>query len=102
MERQARALAPRILMPKKQFLIKFNEISEELDKATNLSLIKKWHKIIVKLSKFFGVSYQSVKYRLRDLNKHRADGVFNFIDGKYIKEFTFKENYLKEYQTFDE
>lgn len=100
MERQARALAPRILMPKKQFLIKFNEISEELDKATNLSLIKKWHKIIVKLSKFFGVSYQSVKYRLRDLNKHRADGVFNFIDGKYIKEFTFKENYLKEYQTF--
>ena len=103
MERQTRALTPRILMPKKQFLNKFKELSKEIDelsKTIPLNRIEKWHKMIVCLSRFFGVSYQSTKYRLKELGKTRADGVFNYIDGNYIQEFTFKSNYLKEHQTF--
>ena len=101
MERQARALTPRILMPKKTFLIKYKEIKEEVDADDDYEgKIEKISEVIVRLAKFFGVSKESVKYRLMDLGIRTASGVFNYVDGDYLKPFTFKSNFLKDHQTF--
>lgn len=99
--KQARALTPRILMPKKTFLQKYREVKEEVENCEEYNdKIKVISEIIIRLAKFFGVSKESVKYRLIDLGVRTASGVFNYIDGDYLKPFTFKYNFLKAHQTF--
>ncbi len=101
MEKQARALTPRILMPKKPFLQKYRDVKEEVENCEEYNdKIKVISEIIIRLAKFFGVSKESVKYRLIDLGIRTSSGVFNYIDGEYLKPFTFKYNFLKDHQTF--
>lgn len=103
MERQARALSPKILMPKKQTIVKYKELTKEIDeeaKECGWSRIEKWEQMIKRISSFFGVSIQLAKYRLKELGYTRADGVYNYIDGHYIDGFSFKSGYLCDHQTF--
>lgn len=101
MEKQARALTPRILMPKKQFLIKYREIKHDVEHAfSKHSKTEQMERIVNELAKFFGVSKESAKYRLTDLGIMSVIGVYNFIDGKYLNSFSFKEKFLSDHQTF--
>lgn len=101
MEKQARALTPRILMPKKQFLIKYREIKNDIEhEFIECSKIEQIEIIVNELAKFFGVSKESAKYRLMDLGIMSVTGVYNFVDGRYLKPFSFKNKFLKDHQTF--
>lgn len=105
MEWQARSLAPKILMPKKQFLAKLNEAKENnLNFYSVLSADPSEPFILQEavgdIADFFGVSKQSAKYRLNEVGEYMGDGVFNYVDGAYIEPFMFKKNSLKQYQTF--
>lgn len=101
MEKQARALTPRILMPKKQFLLKYREIKLDVEsKLIEYSKAEKIYKIVKELAKFFGVSNESAKYRLMELGVMEAAGVCNYCDGKTLQKFSFKDKFLKDHQTF--
>lgn len=103
MEYQARALAPRILMPKEMFLNKYREYENELnslDKYKKQSKNARTKTLISKLSAFFGASKASVKIRLCDLLDVNLDGINNFVDGSYIESFSFENGKLLKNQTF--
>lgn len=104
LERQARALAPRILMPKDTTLIKTKELIEEADQKLLDREFKKnsdkWEFVVDRVSKFFGVSKLSAKIRLYELGFRNVDGVFNYTANGYIKNFSFKDNFLDEKHTF--
>lgn len=103
MEQQARALTPRILMPKEQFLIKYREIKNEVEnKEDKNDQIKIKTKIVKALASFFGVSKESAKYRLIDLGFTDYSGVYNYSEPNdtYLHSFSYKNNFLKDHQTF--
>lgn len=110
MESQARSLAPKILMPKKPFIKKFKEEYKKQKDIANLicrTLVNERNaeimsSTIASLSKFFGVSKQSVKYRLSELGYKEVDGVLNYnVDTRrYFANYQFKNNTLDDYQTF--
>lgn len=103
MEWQARSLAPRILMPKKMAIMKYDELAEEVEElegADEMTFIEKTNWILKRFAAFFEVSLQSAQIRLKELGKSRFDGVRNYVDGGYIKDFTFKDRFLKKNQTF--
>lgn len=108
MEKQAKALAPRILMPKKMVLEKYKEISKQVDKEydncpfDDLPITWKTEEIVERIARFFGVSKASAKFRLIELGKTKADGVFNWNaeTKRYYSSYTFKGNSLKDHQTF--
>lgn len=107
MERQARFLTPKILMPKKQVLEKYKEFSILLEneyKKVGKRVSKGYilQQIVGKVADFFGVSKISAKYRLIELGMVGLDGVFNYNEriGRYYLPYSFDEKVLKEHQTF--
>lgn len=111
MEHQARKLAPLILMPKKTFKIKYEEIKREVkleftNKRPNGVKPNKGYLlniIAIRLSEFFGTSKVSVKYRLMDIGVLEADCILNYDDEKKerYKPYTFNKKYLSHHQTFN-
>mgnify|MGYP003291134611 CR=1 FL=1 len=103
MEWQARSMAPKILMPKKMALIKWEEITKEVEeyaKEKDITSIQKWTKAVDKFANFFGVSIASAKIRLSELGKSKVDGIRGYVDGSKIEPFIYKNNSLKKNQTF--
>lgn len=103
MEWQARSIAPRVLMPKKTAIIKWNEILDnikEKDENNELTKYELYEKALDKFSKFFGVTLTSARIRLQELGINEVEGIKNFIDGAYIKPFFFKKGALKRNQSF--
>lgn len=103
MEWQARCIAPRVLMPKKTAIIKWNEILDnikEKDEANELTKYELYEKALDKFSKFFGVTLTSARIRLQELGINEVEGIKNFVDGAYIKPFFFKKGVLKRNQSF--
>lgn len=102
MEWQARQLAPKILMPKKMALKKYQELWSEINNSSNNSLTRaeKGEFVLAKFSDYFGTSKLSSKIRLKELGINEVEGLCNYIDGKYILPFFCKENILKSNQTF--
>lgn len=103
MEWQARTLAPRILMPKKMALQKFNEITKEIDlmcEEQPMTITEKWEKALLMFKDFFGVSITSAKIRLKELGKTKIEGIKNYVDGEYLLPFSFKSSALEKNQTF--
>lgn len=105
MEWQARTMAPRILMPRKMALQKFNELTKEIDgEQETLGVVRtkaeKWEELLIRFARFFGVSKISAKIRLKEIGKTGIEGVGNYVDGEYTKPFFFKKGSLKKNQTF--
>ena len=81
MEWQARNLAPRILMPKKMVIKKFNEIIDEVEIGIKEGTIKKttqpkiYELIIKRFANFFGVSILSARIRLKELGLNFVEGI---------------------------
>ena len=103
MEWQARAMAPRILMPKKMAILKWKEILEEYKeeaKEKEYTRSQIYEKSLKKFSKFFDVSETSARIRLKELGMSEVEGINNYVDGKHIKSFFYKKGALDRNQTF--
>ncbi|MCD8286902.1 MAG: ImmA/IrrE family metallo-endopeptidase, partial [Clostridia bacterium] len=96
-EIHANGIAPCILMPKETFL--YN--TEEALKEYNIyETAIKYRHIINDLAEFYGVTQYSVRKRLMDLGYTEVEGVKNYVDGHYVRPYTFKKGALKKDETF--
>ncbi|GGE27183.1 ImmA/IrrE family metallo-endopeptidase [Streptococcus himalayensis] len=100
LERQAKAITPRILMPKKMFLKKAQALIEDWQTYSQLSYLVILEHVILELASFFQVSRQSAKIRLVELGFKEARGVLEYVDGSYLPPYTIGDMELKNNQTF--
>jgi len=100
-EWHANALAPRILMPRKPFKQKADELIawHKGNNRTN-KLSDVIGAVITELSDFFGVSLLSAKIRMVDIGYTEAIGAFEYVDGQYKPVHAFKAGAISEKQTF--
>ena len=86
MEWQANAIAPLLIMPKKAFKKKAEEIIAELraenDGAEIIDIIEE---VIDRLASHFDVTRAAAKARLVDVGIDEARGAYIYIDGRYVK-----------------
>lgn len=101
MEWQARTLTPKILMPYEMAKKKYYEI---LDKANLLfdsnNEIRKLEYVLNEFKEFFGVSTFSARIRLLELEIYEIEGIYNYIDDRYVSSYVFRQNILLKNQTF--
>lgn len=99
MEAQARGIAPKVLTPKQQFIIKAKEFIDE-NQNFRLNILKKFYKafnleihddpiysmdlVIKDLSKYFKISKLAAKIRLAELGFSDAKGSLIYMDGSYV------------------
>ena len=101
MEWQARALAPRILMPYKQAGIKAKELIAEYKKQMNTdSVAEVIEPVILAMKDFFNVSIASAKIRMVDLGYEEAMGVFEYSGNRYVPAHSFAKGAIQQKQTF--
>lgn len=101
MEWQANALAPRLQMPIKPFKEKTRELIQKCRKEIgNVEIVDVLEWIIDSLATFFVVSREAAKIRLYDIGYDEVLGVFNYVDGRYVRPHSFKKGTLKSNQTF--
>lgn len=101
MEWQANSLAPKIQMPLAQFKRKATEyIKKYRDELGIFELCELMPFVIEELSTFFMVSRMAAKIRMIDAGYEEASGAFTYIDGHYIKPYTYKKGSLKPNQTY--
>ena len=100
LERQAKAVTPRILMPKEMFLKKAQFLLDERFLESNQSYLAILQETISDLATFFQVSRQSAKIRLVELGFQEARGVLEYVDGSYLPPYTIGDRELKNNQTF--
>ena len=101
MEWQANSIAPRILMPKKQFITKTNQLLDaymlSYESSDYLYFIEQ---VIEDLAQFYCVPKNSVKIRLIDCGFQIALGAGIYLDGRHIIAHSFKKDFLKSRETF--
>lgn len=101
-EWQANELAPKILMPasmtKKYIKDKFAALRRTTHE--NVRDAEIFQQTIASTAAFFNVSRSSAKLRAAELGFEQANGVFVYVDGKYIKPFSFDKNALGKNETF--
>ena len=101
MERQANSLTCLIQMPLTPFKRLAQKRITEIRNATGLfDLIDIMEMLIEQLSVDFAVSRMAAKIRLVEVGYKEAIGTFNYVDGHYVKPYTFRSGALKENQTF--
>ncbi|MGM9880777.1 MAG: hypothetical protein ACI318_05900 [Bacilli bacterium] len=85
---------------------KFNEIIDEVEIGIKEGTIKKttqpkiYELIIKRFANFFGVSILSARIRLKELGLNFVEGILSYIDGGYIKSFSFKKETLRNNQSY--
>ena len=91
MEWQASGIAPRILMPRVQTRIKIRELFQTLTLVNpDISRSELVREVVDNLSDFFKVSKQAAKIRMIDLGFKEANGVYNYLDDRYMHNFAFE------------
>ncbi len=101
MEWQARALTPRILMPRIQAGIKAKElIAKYKQERQTDNTADVMEPVILELAEFFSVSRASAKIRMVDLGYEEAMGVFVYSDDRYVPAHSFAKGTLQTKQTF--
>lgn len=99
MEIQANGLAPYLLMPRESFekhainLLKRHYHSNEIG-SNDINLV------IDELASTYGVTIYAARKRLIDLGFEEAVGAYNWIDGRYVRPYTFKKGSLAYNETF--
>ena len=100
-EWQANALAPRILLPANTTRRKLNEILQRLHiDGTEKTESEIMEEAIQELAEFFEVSKYAAKLRAIELGFTQAKGVWNYVNGKYLPSFSFKDTALKKDESF--
>lgn len=99
MEWQAKGIAPKILMPEKTTHMKVNELFSKYGGANNAST-EAYEFVIDQLAELFDVSRQAAKARLIDLGYTRAEGAYPYVDGRYVRGYSFEPGKLEKNQTF--
>lgn len=99
MEWQAKGVAPRILMPAKTTRLKTDQLLAAYGTADDGS-IAAYENVIDELAELFDVSRQAAKVRLMDLGYSKAEGAYPFVDGQYIRGYSFEAGALDKNQTF--
>ncbi|SHN62004.1 Helix-turn-helix [Butyrivibrio hungatei DSM 14810] len=101
MEWQANALAAHILMPENMFKMQASKFLREVRGASGFfDLIDVLPMVIDKLADYFGVSRMSAKIRLVEVGYEEAIGIYDYMDGKYLRPYSFSKGALKQKQTF--
>ena len=102
MEWQANGIAARILMPFETTKNKIRELfkrskmnSEKTETAYYIQ------EIVSELAEFYGVSKQAVKIRMREIGFVQVDGVYNYVNGRYISPFSFNTSSIIKNQSFN-
>ncbi|HGC8095164.1 TPA: XRE family transcriptional regulator [Streptococcus agalactiae] len=91
MEWQANGIALRILMPKVQTRIKIRELFQTLTLVNpDISRSELVQEVVDNLATFFEVSRQAAKIRMIDLGFKEANGVYNYLDDRYMHNFAFE------------
>lgn len=91
MEWQANGIAPRILMPKVQTRIKIRELFQTLTLVNpDISRSELVQEVVDNLATFFEVSRQAAKISMIDLGFKEANGVYNYLDDRYMHNFAFE------------
>ena len=90
-EWQANELAPKILMPASMTRKYIKDKFAALRRTTheNVRDAEIFQQTIASTAAFFNVSRSSAKLRAAELGFEQAKGVFVYVDGKYIKPFSF-------------
>lgn len=100
-EWQANALTPRILLPASTTRQKLNEILLRLHienpERTESDIMEE---AIQELADFFAVSKFAAKLRAIELGFSQAQGVWNYVNGKYLPSFSFKATALKKDESY--
>ena len=99
MEWQAKGVAPRILMPAKPTRLKADQLLAVYGGADDAS-IAAYENVIDELAELFDVSRQAAKVRLMDLRYSKAEGAYPFVDGQYVRGYSFEAGALDKNQTF--
>lgn len=99
MEWQARGIAPRILMPAKTVKPLADQLFKQYGGAENAG-VSDYEQVINELSEIYDVSRQAAKIRLEDLGYYKADGVYSYVDGHYIKGYSFDSNTIGANETY--
>lgn len=85
MERQARAMAPRILLPSVAFKVKVEELIKTAKFLEPDKTYVEWLQFVIdELARFFHVSTISVQIRLIEMGYTQAIGINNWIDGHWV------------------
>ncbi|WP_449460043.1 XRE family transcriptional regulator [Streptococcus suis] len=101
MEWQANNLAPKILMPKKQTRQKIEDLYRALSSIySDLSKIEVTTEVVDSLADFFGVSKQAAKIRMIELGYKEAHGVYNYLDDRYLRNYSFELAAFEDKQTY--
>ena len=99
MEWQAKGVAPRILMPARPTRLKADQLLAVYGGADDAS-IAAYENVIDELAELFDVSRQAAKVRLMDLGCSKAEGAYPFVDGQYVRGYSFEAGALDKNQTF--
>lgn len=100
MECQANGIAPFLLLPRNRLVRSYEH---ELDQLMHLCCMEEPDAIEVaigNIASIFNVTKYAVKKRLFDLGFEEVGGACNFIDGDYVRPFSFKKGSLKTDETF--
>ena len=100
MELQATMLTPRILMPRKVFKKKANELLMGRSKRAGIYLCDLMPQVIEQLAECFGVSPLAAKQRLIEVGYPQAEGALIEVDGRVVPPHTWREGALAENETF--
>lgn len=101
MEWQANTLAPKIQMPLTPFKIKAAEVVRKYRRAFNTDeLVDVLEAVIDELAEFYIVSRLAAKIRLVDAGYEEAIGVYEYVDGGYVKPHRFRKKSIRRDQTF--
>ena len=101
MEWQANSLAPRIQMPLKMFTKKASELINRYRKEAGTNeLCDIVQPVIEELAVFFQVSKLAAKLRMIDAGFDVARGAFIYIDGHYVKPFSYKKGAISDKETY--
>lgn len=101
MEWHANGIALRILMPYQTARIKIDSLMQEYVKFAEdhykpLGL----ERVIDDLAEYYGVSKQAAKARMSELGYSIVDGVYTYVNGRYIPQFSFSSDTIGKNQTF--
>lgn len=101
MEWQANALAAHILMPENTFKRQASKFLKDVRESSGkFDLIDVLPEVIDNLADFFGVSKISAKIRLIEVGYEEAIGIYDYLDGRYLRPYSFSKGSLKQKQTF--
>lgn len=101
MEIQANAIGPRILMPANSIRKTCKDMIDYLKiEDSHFDILKYTEKIIRYLAEYFGVTNYAMRKRLIDLGMRTVSGTLCYVDGGYVPAFTYKEETLKDNQSY--